>query len=140
MAASDESRSGGRIEKSDAEWRTELTSEQYRVTRQHGTERPGSSPLNHEDRAGLFKCVCCGEPLFASGDKFYAGCGWPSYTRPTKDAAVTEHDDRQFFMQRTEVRCARCDAHLGHVFSDGPMPTGLRYCINGVALRFDADE
>ena len=131
--------SGDRIEKSDAEWRAMLTAEQYRVARQHGTERAGTSPLNHEKRAGMFKCVCCDAPLFASADKFESGTGWPSYTRPANAAAVGEKDDSSFFMRRTEGHCARCDAHLGHVFPDGPKPTGLRYCINGVALMFDPE-
>ena len=129
------------IKKSDAEWREQLSPEAYRVTRKHGTERAFTSPLNDEKRAGMFTCVCCGEPLFKSEDKFDSGTGWPSYTRPADAAAVTEHDDRSLFMRRTEVRCARCDAHLGHVFPDGPRDeTGLRYCINGVALDFEPDE
>jgi len=132
--------SGDRVEKSDAEWRAMLTAEQYRVARQHGTERAGTSPLNHEKRAGMFKCVCCDAPLFASADKFESGTGWPSYKRPASQTAVGEKDDSSFFMRRTEVHCARCDAHLGHVFPDGPRPTGLRYCINGVALTFDPEQ
>ena len=125
-----------RIEKSDAGWRAYLTPEQYKVTRQHGTERAGSSPLNNEKREGVFACVCCGAPLFASDAKFESGTGWPSFYKPMSDDAVTEHDDRSFLMRRTEVRCACCDAHLGHVFPDGPRPTGQRYCMNGVALDF----
>jgi peptide-methionine (R)-S-oxide reductase len=125
-----------RVEKSDAEWRAELTPEQYKVTRQHGTERAGTSPLNKEKREGMFTCVCCGAPLFSSDTKFESGTGWPSFYRPVDDQAVTEHDDRSFLMRRTEVRCAKCDAHLGHVFPDGPQPTGQRYCMNGVALGF----
>ena len=133
------------IDKTDAEWKSALQSKgaeavAFEVTRHAATERPFTGKYADQFKDGTYHCICCNKPLFASQAKFDAGCGWPSYTRPTKDAAVTEHDDRQFFMQRTEVRCARCDAHLGHVFSDGPMPTGLRYCINGVALRFDADE
>lgn len=126
-----------KVTKSEAEWKKELSPEAYHVTRRHGTERAGTSPLNHEKRAGTFMCVCCGEPLFASDDKFDSGTGWPSYTRPIADGHVEEHDDRTLFMRRTEVRCAKCDAHLGHVFPDGPKPTGLRYCINGVALKFE---
>ena len=129
-----------RVEKSDAEWRAQLTPEQYRVARKHGTERAFTSPLNDEKRKGMFNCVACGTPLFSSEDKFDSGTGWPSYTRPVEAAAVTEHEDRSLFMRRTEVRCATCDAHLGHVFPDGPHPTGLRYCINGVVLEFDTDK
>ncbi len=129
-----------RIQKGDAEWRAQLTPEQYKVTRQHGTERAGSSHLNDEKREGVFTCVCCGEPLFSSDAKFDSGTGWPSFCRPVEDEAVTEHDDRSFLMRRTEVRCARCDAHLGHVFPDGPRPAGLRYCMNGTALGFNPGE
>jgi peptide-methionine (R)-S-oxide reductase len=126
-----------RISKSDAEWRAELTPEQFYVTRQHGTERAGTSPLNREKRAGTYTCVCCGEPLFKSDAKFESGTGWPSFDKPADKSAVSEHEDRALFMRRTEVRCARCEAHLGHVFADGPrQTTGLRYCINGVALKF----
>jgi len=124
------------IKKSDAEWRAQLTPEQYKVTREHGTERAGTSPLNNEKREGVFTCVCCGAPLFASDAKFESGTGWPSFYKPMNDEAVSEHVDRSFLMRRTEVRCARCDAHLGHVFPDGPRPTGQRYCMNGVALNF----
>ena len=124
------------VKKSDAEWRAQLTPEQYKVTREHGTERAGTSPLNNEKREGIFTCVCCGAPLFASDSKFESGTGWPSFYKPMNDAAVSEHEDRSFLMRRTEVRCARCDAHLGHVFPDGPKPTGQRYCMNGVALDF----
>jgi peptide-methionine (R)-S-oxide reductase len=126
-----------RIQKTDAEWRQQLTPEQYKVTRQHGTERAGTSPLNKEKREGVFACVCCGEPLFSSEAKYESGTGWPSFYKPLGDDTVTEHDDRSFLMRRTEVRCARCDAHLEHVFPDGPKPTGLRYCMNGVALQFE---
>jgi len=125
-----------RVEKSDAEWRAQLTPEQYKVTREHGTERAGTSPLNNEKREGVFTCVCCGAPLFASDAKFDSGTGWPSFYEPMNDDAVTEHEDRSFLMRRTEVRCARCDSHLGHVFPDGPQPTGQRFCMNGVALNF----
>ena len=125
-----------RVEKSDAEWRAQLTPEQYKVTREHGTERAGTSPLNNEKREGVFACVCCGAPLFASDAKFESGTGWPSFYQPMNDDAVTEHEDRSFLMRRTEVRCAQCDAHLGHVFPDGPRPTGQRFCMNGVALNF----
>jgi len=123
--------------KSDAEWRSTLTPEQYYVTRQHGTERAGSSALNTEKRQGTFLCVCCGAPLFDSDAKYESGSGWPSFDKPTDRELVSEHEDGSHFMQRTEVRCARCEAHLGHVFPDGPRDTtGLRYCINGAALKF----
>ncbi len=131
------------VQKSDAEWREQLTSEQYKVTRQHGTERAFTSPLNEEKRDGIFHCICCDAPLFTSETKFDSGTGWPSFTAPVADNAVSEHDDRSFFMRRIEVRCANCDAHLGHVFPDGPRPTGRRYCMNGVAMTFmpeDADD
>jgi peptide-methionine (R)-S-oxide reductase len=126
-----------KVRKTDSEWRAQLTPEQYYVTRAHGTERAGTSPLNREKRQGVFACVCCGEPLFVSNAKFDSGTGWPSFDRPADAAAVSEHDDNSLFMRRTEVRCASCEAHLGHVFPDGPRDTtGLRYCINGVALKF----
>lgn len=125
-----------KVVKTDAEWRAMLTPEQYYVTRQHGTERAGTSPLNKEKREGTFACVCCGEPLFSSDAKYDSGTGWPSFDKPAAEASVSEHEDRALFMSRTEVRCARCEAHLGHVFPDGPKTTGLRYCINGAALKF----
>jgi peptide-methionine (R)-S-oxide reductase len=131
------------VQKSDAEWREQLTPEQYHVTRKHGTERAFTNPLNDEKRDGTFRCVCCDAPLFDAATKFDSGTGWPSFTAPAASESVTEHDDRSLFMRRTEVRCANCDAHLGHVFPDGPRPTGLRYCINGVAMTFtpkDADD
>jgi peptide-methionine (R)-S-oxide reductase len=126
-----------RVSKTDDEWKQQLTPEQYYVTRQHGTERAFSHPLNREKRAGTFGCVCCGAPLFSSDTKFDSGTGWPSFWAPVEKDAVSEHDDRSWLMRRTEVRCAACDAHLGHVFPDGPKPTGARYCMNGTALRFD---
>ncbi len=129
----------GKVVKSDAEWREQLSPEAYRVARKHGTERAFASPLNNEKRPGLFSCVCCGAPLFKSSDKFDSGTGWPSFMRAAEDGKVGESEDNSFFMRRTEVHCARCEAHLGHVFPDGPRPTGLRYCINGVALKFEPE-
>ena len=123
--------------KSDEEWRRELSPEAYHVLRKHGTERAGTSPLNGEKRNGMFVCAGCGKPLFASDAKYESGTGWPSFYAPVAPDAVTEHSDRSFFMRRTEVRCADCDGHLGHVFPDGPQPTGMRYCMNGVALKFE---
>jgi peptide-methionine (R)-S-oxide reductase len=130
----------GKIAASDAEWRQKLTPEQFNVTRKHGTERAFSHPYHQEKRAGMYKCVCCGAPLFSSKTKYDSGTGWPSFYAPAGEQAVAEHEDRSFFMRRTEVRCAKCEAHLGHVFPDGPKPTGARYCINGVALQLDPDE
>jgi peptide-methionine (R)-S-oxide reductase len=120
---------------SDMDWRQRLTASQYMVLRQHGTERAGSSPLNKEKRKGTFACVGCDLPLFSSDAKFESGTGWPSFYQPLANAVETK-TDRSFFMTRTEVHCARCLGHLGHVFDDGPPPTGLRYCMNGVALKF----
>lgn len=123
----------------DAEWRHLLTPEQYDVLRGHGTERPGSCSLLREKRQGVFECVGCGQPVFKSGTKFESGTGWPSFDTPVEGAVETT-TDRSYGMVRTEVHCSRCGGHLGHVFPDGPPPTGLRYCINGVALNFSPAE
>jgi peptide-methionine (R)-S-oxide reductase len=120
---------------SDEEWRRRLTPEQYYVLRGHGTERAGTSPLNHEKRAGTFTCAGCDLPLYASETKFDSGTGWPSFWAPL-DNAIATSEDSSLFVTRTEVHCRRCGGHLGHVFEDGPPPTGLRYCMNGVALKF----
>jgi peptide-methionine (R)-S-oxide reductase len=124
------------VEKSDEEWRRELTPESYQVLREHGTERPGASPLNTEKRNGTFHCAGCGAALFDSGTKYESGSGWPSFYKALPGAVGTKVDDSHL-MRRTEVHCARCGGHLGHVFPDGPKPTGERYCMNGVALKFD---
>ncbi|QGM97607.1 peptide-methionine (R)-S-oxide reductase MsrB [Methylocystis parvus] len=123
------------VTRTDEEWRARLTREQYDVMRRHGTERPGSCALNHEKRRGVFQCAGCDQPLFRSGDKFESGTGWPSFFDPLP-GALGSTIDRSYGMVRSEVHCSRCGSHLGHVFPDGPPPTGLRYCINGVALNF----
>ena len=123
------------VTKTDEEWRRTLTPEQYRVLRKEGTERAGTSPLNAEKRKGTFYCAGCGAPLFSSETKFESGTGWHSFWKPL-DKGVGQSVDRSWFMERTEVHCARCGGHLGHVFDDGPPPTGLRYCMNGVAMAF----
>lgn len=124
----------------DQEWRDRLTPEQYKIAREHGTERAFTSPLNDIKAKGTYYCVGCEAELFSSASKFDSGTGWPSYFEPMSENAVSEHKDRSFFMTRTEVRCAKCDTHLGHVFPDGPEPTGRRYCINGTVLDFKPED
>ncbi len=123
------------VTKTDEEWRRLLTPEQYHVLREHGTERAGTCALLHEKRSGAFQCAGCGNPVFASDPKFESGTGWPSFFSPIEGSVATT-TDRSFFMTRTEVHCRRCGGHLGHVFDDGPLPTGMRYCMNGVAMNF----
>jgi peptide-methionine (R)-S-oxide reductase len=125
--------------KSDDHWKDQLTPEQYKVLREHGTEMRGSSPLNKEKRAGTFFCAGCGKPLFDADTKFESGTGWPSFYAPL-DGAVATETDRSYGMTRTEVHCADCGGHLGHLFPDGPQPTGQRYCMNGVALKFEPQK
>ncbi|GAB5519318.1 MAG: peptide-methionine (R)-S-oxide reductase MsrB [Rhodothermales bacterium] len=127
-----------RVEKTDAEWREQLSAEEYRVTRQHGTERAFSSEMCSLFEPGLYGCVCCDTLLFDANEKFDSGTGWPSFTQPIEENAIAYHEDRSYGMRRIETLCNTCDAHLGHVFPDGPEPSGLRYCMNAVALKKQA--
>ena len=128
-----------KIQKSDAEWRAQLTPDEYAITRHAGTERAFTGKYHDCKEQGTYHCVCCGAPLFSSDTKYDSGSGWPSYYQPVEAGAIAEHEDTSHFMRRVEVVCSKCDAHLGHVFPDGPQPTGLRYCINSASLKLEKD-
>ncbi|MHA1565210.1 MAG: peptide-methionine (R)-S-oxide reductase MsrB [Alphaproteobacteria bacterium] len=136
----DTAKTDDRVVKSDEAWRQQLTPEQFDVARRAGTERAFSGAYHDSKEPGLYRCVCCDNGLFTADHKFDSGTGWPSYWQPVREAAITTKTDRKLFMKRTEVLCAKCDAHLGHVFEDGPQPTGLRYCINSASLNLDPSE